>query len=61
MKNKNKVLKNANQKNPGKKRRQEEKELRSTLRGERVPGTRVVSDKRKDDRKKRMEKEIRES
>lgn len=60
MKQKNRTLKNAVKKNPGKKRREEEKELRNTLRGERVPGTKVVTDKRRDDRKKRMEKEIRE-
>ena len=61
MKQKNRTLKTAKKKNPGKERRKQEKELRDALRGERVPGTRVVKDRRRDDRKKRMEKEIRES
>ena len=60
MKKKSRLQKNTAKKNPGKARREAEKELSNTLRGERIPGTRVVKDKRRTETKKRMEKEMRE-
>ncbi len=60
MKNKTTLRKQAKKKNPGKERRMEEKKLNSALRGARIPGARIVKDKRNDETKKRMKQEIRE-
>ena len=46
-------------KNPGKNRRMEEKQEASLLRGERIPGTRRIPDKRREKTEERMEKETR--
>ncbi|MBR2760232.1 MAG: hypothetical protein IKE16_04240 [Solobacterium sp.] len=44
---------------PGKARREEEKKLRDTLRGERIPRSSLIPDKREKSRESRLEKEIR--
>ena len=46
-------------KNPGRSRREEEKELSSLLRGERIPQSRLIPDKRQKKEEARMEKETR--
>lgn len=46
-------------KNPGRHRREEEKELSSLLRGERIPQSRLIPDKRQKKKEARMEKETR--
>ena len=47
-------------KNPGRKARAEREAETRILRGERIPGTRVIPDKRNTRKEERMKKEIKE-
>ena len=55
-----KSLKNKFLKNPGKKNRELRKEVLNANRGERVPSTRVVEEKKQKELNKRTDREMRE-
>ena len=56
-----KYRKRKDKKNPGRLQREQHKEETSILRGERIPGTRVIPDKRNNEKEKRLKKEAAQS